>query len=238
MANSIDYFGRNHWLSDIQQRVSLLARRRMFEKCPWGQTKKKRLRILDIGSTPDQERGDSNCFIRWCMERGDEVSAASVEDISVLKESYPELNVLDKLHPAPSKWIMKDVEYDWCIASAVLEHVGSYNNQVHFLSECARISQRLFITTPNRYHWLEFHTKLPFIHWLPRKIHRWILECLGMPFWAQEDNLNLLSIHELESIATKSLGSDFVFSVTSVWTLGMPSNLLLIAHRRSQSWSV
>ena len=35
-----------------------------------------------------------------------------------------------------------------------------------------------FITTPNRFYPIEFHTKLPLIHWLPKRIHRFILSKL------------------------------------------------------------
>ncbi len=235
MASSIDYFGRTHWLSKIQQRVSLHARRRMFEQCCWGEAEQGGLRILDVGSTPDLERKDSNCFINWFLERGDKVHAASVEDISVLKERYPELTILEKMPVTPLSWNIKDEAYDWCISSAVLEHVGTHNDQVHFLSECGRTSQRVFLTTPNRYHWLEFHTKLPFIHWLPKNLHRRILRGVGVKFWAEEAHLNLLSKKDLEHLAVKTLGRDFTYTISSVWTLGMPSNFVLIAHRRQNA---
>ena len=43
------------------------------------------------------------------------------------------------------------------------------------------LSKKYFIImTPNRFHPLEFHTKIPIIHWLPKKIHRKILKFLGL----------------------------------------------------------
>ena len=49
-----------------------------------------------------------------------------------------------------------------------------------------------FITTPNRFYPIDFHTKIPVIHWLPKNIHRLILKTLGLHFYANEENLNLL----------------------------------------------
>ncbi len=232
MGSSIDYFRRGHWLSHVQERVSLRVRRKIFEGCPWGASQTKVLRVLDVGATPDQERKDSNCMIGWLLDRGHEVTAASIEEIRPLKVRYPRLQILEKLRPMPTSWPIEKRSFDWCLASAVVEHVGARNSQVRFLAECGRTSHRMLLTTPNRYHWLEFHTKLPFIHWLPKNLHRRILRALGLRFWGDEANLNLVTKSELEAMATEALGDEFVFSVKSVWALGMPSNLVLIAERR------
>jgi hypothetical protein len=36
--------------------------------------------------------------------------------------------------------------------------------------ELCRVSQRVFVTTPNRWFPLEVHTLLPVVHWLPRRL--------------------------------------------------------------------
>jgi len=66
-----------------------------------------------------------------------------------------------------------DNSFELVFSSAVIEHVGSLENQNQFIKELVRISKKyVFITTPNRYYPIEFHTILPIIHWLPKKIHR------------------------------------------------------------------
>ena len=62
----------------------------------------------------------------------------------------------------------------------------SYQNQISLIKETYRVSKKyIFIQTPNRYYPIDFHTTLPFIHWLPKNIHRKILKFLGLKFTDQ-----------------------------------------------------
>tara|TARA_A100001011_G_scaffold133624_1_gene140855 strand:- start:1118 stop:1804 length:687 start_codon:yes stop_codon:yes gene_type:complete len=100
---------------------------------------------------------------------------------------------------------LKNNSFDIVYSSATLEHVGSLKNQIKFVSECYRVSKRfIFITTPNRFYPIDFHTKIPFIHWLPKKIHRNILLILNMKFYSKERNLNLLSVNDIKQILNNS----------------------------------
>jgi hypothetical protein len=229
-ADGIDYFGRGHWLTAIQTRISYRARWRMFRAfhrfagSAGG-------RVLDVGATPDRERLDSNCMIPWLHKSGFDVSLYSPEDIAGLQAVFPYATVLPSAgfgRPIPAA----DRSYDWVSAGAVLEHVGSNDQQAAFVQECARVGDGLFLTTPNRRHWLEFHTKLPLIHWLPRETHRSLLARVGLQAWADEQHLNLLSRSDLETMAARTLGASFDWTIRGVWSLGMPSNLILLARRR------
>ena len=100
---------------------------------------------------------------------------------------------------------LKNNSFDIVYSSATLEHVGSLKNQIKFVSECYRVSRRfIFITTPNRFYPIDFHTKIPFIHWLPKKIHRNILLILNMKFYSKERNLNLLGVNDIKQILNDS----------------------------------
>jgi hypothetical protein len=48
---------------------------------------------------------------------------------------------------------------------------------------------------------IEFHTILPIIHWLPKKILRRILVMNGKGFFVSEHNINLLPARQLRDIA-------------------------------------
>jgi len=191
----IDYFGRNHFWAKMQIKSSLKVRRQIFE---WlsqeigGVTGKI---FLEHGATPDTVWQDSNCFIRWLIEDGAKVYATSPEDIYHLKQVFPGLETIS--YP-PSKNDFKKL--DCIVSSAVLEHVGSEECQIGYLSDLLKLHNRILLTTPNRFHWLEFHTKLPVLHWLPKRWHRAILSVLGMKFWANEKNLNLLYKKDLVRI--------------------------------------
>jgi len=79
-------------------------------------------------------------------------------------------------------------------SSAVIEHVGSLASQCAFVAECCRVARRaVFITTPNRWFPVEFHTVLPLVHWLPKEIFRALMRRTGRGFFADERNLNLMT---------------------------------------------
>jgi hypothetical protein len=230
MAQGIDYFNRGHWLSTVQARVSLRARRKMFDLWRSSVGDLAGASVLDVGATPDVERLDSNCMLPWFQEAGLLLAVYSPEDVSHLSASLPGVRILAPESglriPAP------DWSYDWVSSSAVIEHVGSAEQQEDFLRESARAARRgLFMTCPNRWHWLEFHTKLPLLHWLPRTWHRAVLRRIGLRAWARESHLRLLGPGELARIAERALGAGWAFEVRSIWALGMPSNLVLIATR-------
>lgn len=91
--------------------------------------------------------------------------------------------------------------FDIVYSSATLEHVGSFEEQIQFIKEAYRLSKKItFITTPNRFYPIDFHTKIPLIHWFPKKIHRFILNLLGLSFYAKESNLNLLDVKTIIKI--------------------------------------
>ena len=125
-----------------------------------------------------------------------------------------------------------DNSYDFVHSSAVIEHVGSHRDQTTFLGELWRVSRRgIFVTTPNRWFPIEFHTVLPLIHYLPPDAFRAILRRIGRDFFADEANLNLMSRSTLADAAQSAGMTNF--RIESVMLLGWSSNLLLIASKEA-----
>lgn len=232
MTQGIDYFNREHFLTHIQEKVSLDARKRMFQVWQNWNNGINCVSILDVGATPDTERIDSNCFLGWFNDAGMEVSCYSPEKIHNLEKVFPFVNFIQGDF-SDQRLPVDDRRYDCSTSSAVLEHVGTFEDQVLFVKEHARVSNAIFLVTPNRSHWLEFHTKVPLIHWLPRNTHRFLLKLLGMKFWAQEKNLRLVGIPELKKISDQALGNEWDYEIKTISTLGMPSNLILLGTRHS-----
>ena len=120
--------------------------------------------------------------------------------------------------------------FDVVHSSAVLEHVGSFDNQRRFIQELVRVARRVvFLTTPNRWFPVEFHSVLPLIHWLPKPLFRKLLQGTRYHFFALEENLNLVDRGEILELC-KPLG-DCRIEVESQRLLGMSSNLLLIIDK-------
>ena len=115
-------------------------------------------------------------------------------------------------------------------SSATIEHVGNIQNQILFVKECLRLGKKyIFITTPNRYYPIDFHTKIPIIHWLPKKIHRSVLRFIGLRFYSLEKNLNLLDRLSLIKICQKI--NIKKFKILNFKFLLFTSNLILVIKK-------
>lgn len=192
----VDYFSRGHPLRGLASKVSLRARDQMFGSFMQAMTPKPHDRVLDVGVTPDRSLPESNFFERLYPYK-DRLVASSLEDAGFLEQQYPGLRFV---RTGRRGLPFADRSFDIVFCSAVLEHVGDRQAQQSFVAELLRVSRRFFLTTPNRWFPVEFHTLLPLIHWLPQQTHQILLRRLGMAFWASTDNLNLLTAGTLRPL--------------------------------------
>ena len=182
--------------------------------------------VLDVGATSDQTYDHSNYFEAWFPDKK-RITAVGMDDAAFLEVQYPGMRYLradGRDLPFP------DLSFDHVHSSAVLEHVGNRENQTLFMRQLWRVTRKsLFVTTPNRWFPIEFHTVLPLLHWLPPSAFRNLLRMMGRDFFALEENLNLVSRRTLLDLAR--LAGIENAEVRTV-TLGQwPSNLLLCAAR-------
>jgi hypothetical protein len=182
--------------------------------------------VLDLGVTSDQTYDHSNYFVHWYPYKN-RITAAGIDDASFLEQQHPGVKfVFGDGRSLP----FADQQFDFVHSSAVLEHVGSKTMQAAFLTEAWRVARKgLFLTTPNRWFPIEFHTLLPIAHWLPQPAFRKICDLTGRSFFGCEENLNLLARSDLQRLA-RAAGLENV-DITSVSLAGWPSNLLLCARR-------
>jgi hypothetical protein len=182
--------------------------------------------ILDIGATSDRNYDHSNYFEAWYPHKS-RVTAVGIDNAAWVELEYPGVRFIK----ADGRDLpFANNTFDFVHSSAVLEHVGSRNQQARFLREAWRVARKgVFVTTPNRRYPVEFHTVLPLIHWLPVSLYRKMLLALGYGFFADQNNLNLLSGGSL-SRAARAAGIER-FRIGSVSLLGLPTNLLLVAHK-------
>lgn len=186
--------------------------------------------ILDVGVTSDRTYEASNYVEAWYPHKH-QITALGIDDASFLEGQYLGMKFIQA---SGLDMPFEDRSFDVVHSSAVIEHVGSFANQIRFAQECARVARRaIFLTTPNRWFPIEFHTVLPLLHWLPKPWFRGTLRHTRMNFFASEDNLNLLSASEFRRIADEL--PDFDVDISSVALGSWPSNLLLVARRRVES---
>ena len=184
--------------------------------------------LLDIGTTPSLDI-EQNIILEK-TKNNKNITCLSDQDCSILEKKYP--NIKDFIIGDGTNTDFKDMSFDIVHSNATLEHVGSYNNQITFVKEAWRVSKKhVFIQTPNRFYPIDFHTNLPLIHWLPKKIHRKILRFIGLNFYSTEENLNLLSESNLINICKKLDIKNF--KIIKHKLLFMTSNLILVIKKSS-----
>ncbi len=189
--------------------------------------------ILDIGATSDRTYDHSNYLEAW-YPAPERITAVGIDaGASFLVEEYPGVRFVaanGRLLP------FADNAFDYVHSSAVLEHVGNAYFQMGFMAEARRVARKaVFLTTPNRYFPVEFHTVLPLIHWLPPKLFRRLLVTMGKEFFASEANLNLLSARQLRAMA-RYIGFPDPSEVRGVRLGGLVSNLLFILRKEDRTW--
>jgi SAM-dependent methyltransferase len=216
----IDYFNLDHPARMPASKVSYCVRKAIFSFFMETMHPRPDSWILDVGVTPDQTLPDSNMFERLYPFKN-RLTITSIEDAAHLQGPYPGVRfVRTEKFELP----FRDQSFDIAFCSAVLEHVGEDYQQKHLLREILRVSKRFFIVTPNRLCPIEFHTLLPFIHWLPRTLHQKLLQMIGLDFWARTQNLNLLTPRKVRSMLRPWTRR---FRVTNHFFLGFPSNIIL-----------
>ena len=185
----------------------------------------KNSKILDVGTAPILESHENIIFHRYKWKK--KITGFSNQNCNILKKKFK----LNKFIKGNAKNMMlKDNSFDISFCSATIEHVGNYKSQKKLISELYRVSRKfVFLTTPNRSFPVDFHTKLPLLHLLPKKIHRKILKFFKLNYFASEKNLNLLFskdiiriCRDLKIIDYKIVYNKFIF---------LRSNIILIIRK-------
>ena len=210
----------------LPARLTAYQRQKMFDRFLSDTGVMSTETILDVGVTSDRTYQASNYLEAWYPHKA-MITAAGIDDASFLCSQYPGVRFV---RANGLNLPFRDRTFDVVHASAVIEHVGSFAQQSAFLRECCRVARRaVFITTPNRWFPVEFHTLLPLVHWLPKPAFRALMRVMGRSFFASEDHLNLMTASELSRAAAPNGG--FAFDVSHVLLGGWPSNLLLTMQR-------
>ena len=85
-----------------------------------------------------------------------------------------------------------DDYFDFGLCSDVIEHAGSRAEQRALVEEVCRTCRNVLFTAPNRSFPIETHTFVPFLHWLPGREFRLLLQACGLRTFASEAMLNPL----------------------------------------------
>lgn len=214
----------------ISVRIATRVRRRMYGEFIDYFSPREGEAVLDVGVTSDRTYTSSNYFEALYPHKSC-VTALGLDDARFLEEQYPGMRfVRGDARDMP----FGDRAFDYVHCAAVLEHVGSANDQHKLIMECARVARLgMFLTTPNRWYPIEFHTQLPLLHFLPQSLYRPLYRMLGFGFFAEEANLNLVSERDVVGMVTGVSG--WQFAMRSQRLLGFKSNILLLGKRIAEN---
>jgi hypothetical protein len=186
--------------------------------------------LLDIGTTNDSDLKSSNIFCNMLKVIPIHKSISN----QIIKNKRFKICKNKSITSNFAKKEVAQLKSDLVISSATIEHVGSLKNQIRKVNNMIKLSkQYIVITTPNRFFPIEVHTKLPLIHWLPKKIFRKILLLLGMSYFAHENNLNLLCRNDLHIILS-NFSKKINYKIYNIKFLGFVSNFFVIAKLKNK----
>jgi len=183
--------------------------------------------VLDVGTTSDNLLESSNFLINQFKSIK---IKKSISDQKILDDNFFDMtferSITENLND-----IFDDLRSDLLVCSATIEHLGNFSNIKKGINNIVNLSDKYFIiTTPNRYHPIEFHTKIPFIHFLPKEFHRKLLKFFGNEFLSKEENLNLLSKEDLINIMSNY--KNISYNINEIKLFGFVSNFIIVGTKK------
>ena len=180
---------------------------------------------LDIGTTSDDKNASSNIIIK---------NIKNIEKFKCISDQIVDSDFFyKKLKKSITEEFSENEFYefssDLVISSATIEHVGGVLEQKKMIDNIIKLTKKIFIiTTPNRFYPIEMHTKIPLLHWFPKPIYRKILKIIGLSFYANEKNLNLVGIRELKEMLNNQ---KITYEIKFVKLMFFKSNIIIIGKK-------
>jgi len=196
MKRIILYFKRKFWnwpdgfVWKLTEKITLKSRQRKYDlfisliKPKPGET------ILDVGVSPHLGRATN--YLELWYPRPEQITALANDEEKKFKNFRERFSEVKLVFGDGKNLDFPDNNFDIVFCNAVVEHVGTNEEQKRFIHELIRVGKRAFITTPNYYFPMEVHTLIPFVHYLPRRMRFWIWEKSGRGSWTDLSRLNLL----------------------------------------------
>lgn len=184
-------------------------------------------RVLDVGFS-DHEYGPHENYLEKHYPWPGQLTALGIDEPVECPKRYPEVSFV---HYDGKRFPFEDAQFDVAHSNAVIEHVGSRERQLLFLSELLRVARCVWMTTPSRGFPIDSHTLIPLAHWLPKRARDAIYTRLGKS-WATGDYLNLLYKRDIEWLLVGS-GATHHHIITNRFAL-WPMDYVVVVERRDR----
>jgi hypothetical protein len=140
-----------------------LFRKRRMQKLIKVFVPKEQTKILDIGGTP------MNWLLINCQCRITLLNLQNPENMVSLPRNF------SRVVGDGTRLDYSDQEFDICFSNSVIEHLGTFENQMLFAKEACRVGRQIWVQTPASSFFFEPHLLTPFIHYFPKKIQEKLL---------------------------------------------------------------
>lgn len=178
--------------------------------------------VLDVGAGEGEGRGVN--FFEDYYPWSSRITALALEDLPLFRQRNPEVTLVIG---DGKKMPFADRAFTIAFSNAVIEHVGTTEQQRQFVHELCRVSDKVFISMPNRWFPIDSHTMIPFAHWLPLSWRNAIYRLFKRDYYASEAALHLIGAKQLVSYVP----SGFSVRIIRQRALGWTTNINLIATR-------
>jgi len=183
--------------------------------------------VLDVGTTSDNLLQSSNFLIKQLKSIK---IKKSISDQKILNDDFFDMtfegSITENLNDS-----FENLKSDLIVCSATIEHLGNFSAVKKGIDNIVNLTNKYFIiTTPNRHHPIEFHTKIPFIHFLPKEFYRKLLEFFGNEFFSKEENLNLLSKKDLINLMSNY--KNIYYNINEIKLFGFVSNFIIVGTKK------
>lgn len=205
----------------VAERIFIAARKRIFRDFAASMRPAPSDQILDIGVS-DIINDGANVLER-SYEFQENITACGIGSGQAFKVAFPSVRYRQI---EPNKRLpFDDGSFDIAASNAVLEHVGSFENQALFVRELCRVARRVFISVPNCFFPVEHHTTIPLAHYQDATFK---LACriTDKTEWADEKNLIFMTRKRLWRLAAP-IGRSTAVGYTGLLLGPFSSNLYL-----------
>ena len=205
----------------VAERLLVAARDRIFLDFSARMRPSPSDRILDVGVSDVVNDGAN--FLERSYPHQSNITACGLGEGIEFQDAFPAVRYV-RIEPNV-RLPFDDGSFDVATSNAVLEHVGSWQNQCFFVSELCRVAARVFISVPNRLFPMEHHTALPIVHYVDG-LFQIACRLTGQSQWAQEENLILMTGGRLRRLAAP-IGRSAQIGYTGLMLGPFSSNLFL-----------
>lgn len=127
--------------------------------------------VLVVGVSGGSSHAAENLLERWLF---------SERETTGLAYDEPEPGLTHRIVRGDARALpFKEDSFDYVVSNAVIEHVGGEAGARDMLAESRRVAKYgYFHTTPNRRFPVEVHTRIPILHWAPRRYQDTVFRAL------------------------------------------------------------